>query len=214
MYIPKLYRNDSLEEVADFLKNNGFAILVSQVNGRLWGTHIPLLTGKNKKGEDILHGHISKANPQWKSFNDGEEVLAIFMGPHAYVSSSWYEHENVPTWNYIAVHVYGAITIYDESGLLDSLTKLVDTYESSSERPVSVAGMSPETLKENLSGVVGFEIVVKEVHSAKKLSQNRDDKDHENIIKQLEKTGDAPAKEIAKEMYKNRNPYENNKSQG
>ena len=83
----------------------------------------------DENGEDVLVGHMSKLNPQWGNFHDNEEVLAIFNGPHTYVSSSWYEKENVPTWNYIAVHVYGKIKIIVGAELLNSLRKLVDKYE-------------------------------------------------------------------------------------
>src|ERR1700712_1365723 len=118
MYIPPLYKNNDEAAVRDFIDKNSFGILISQVNAKLWGTHIPLGLDKNDSGQDILTGHISKGNPQWKNFRDDSEVLAIFPGPHSYISSSWYDHENVPTWNYIAVHVYGKIKIIEGEKLV------------------------------------------------------------------------------------------------
>ena len=109
MYIPNLYKNENQAEIEQFLHENGFAILVNQTNGKLWATHIPLILGTNSNGKQILIGHISKLNPQAESFNQNDEVLAIFSGSHSYISSSWYDHENVPTWNYLAVHVYGKV---------------------------------------------------------------------------------------------------------
>ena len=88
-------------------------------------THIPLELSKNKLGKDILQGHVSKANPQWHHFKNNTEVLAIFTGPHGYISSSWYDFEEVPTWNYIAVHVYGTIKIIEGEELYNSLKQLV-----------------------------------------------------------------------------------------
>ena len=107
MYIPQHYRNENLKEVREFIINNSFGILINQIDGKPWATHIPLELDKDSNGKDILYGHIAKANPQWKYFDDASEVLCIFNGPHSYVSSSWYKEEEVPTWNYIAVHIYG-----------------------------------------------------------------------------------------------------------
>ena len=111
MYIPSHFKNDDAAEVRDFLTKNSFGILISQADARLWATHIPLELDKNENGQDILTGHVSRGNPQWKNFADNSGVLAIFPGPHSYISSSLYDHENVPTWNYIAGHIYGKIKI-------------------------------------------------------------------------------------------------------
>ena len=129
MYIPEQYKNENISEVRNFLTENSFGILVSQVNGKPWATHIPLELDLDDEGNDILVSHIAKANPQWKQFSEATEVLCIFNGPHSYVSSSWYKDEEVPTWNYIAVHVYGTLTIIDEQAVIASMHKLVDKYE-------------------------------------------------------------------------------------
>ena len=95
MYTPKSFRNDNPEELKNFIRNNGFGILVSHVAGKLWGTHIPMIL--NEDG-NTLTGHVARGNIQWKYIESAPDVLVIFTGPHAYVSSSWYDHENVPTW--------------------------------------------------------------------------------------------------------------------
>ena len=202
MYIPKIYQNDNIEEVRDFLQANSFGILVNQTDGQLWATHIPLELGKNAQGNDVLSGHISKANPQWKNFGDGHKVLAIFPGAHTYVSSSWYDHENVPTWNYIAVHVYGTIRVIAGDELVEALKKLVDKYEAGSKKPVLVENMSENFLKREMRGIVGFEIEVSSIHSAYKLSQNRDPHNHQNIVAELEKKGSPNDLAIAEQMLK------------
>ena len=201
MYIPNYYKNENLEEVKNFLIGNSFGILINQTNGKLTGTHIPMELDKDENGDDVLVGHISKANPQWENFNENEEILAIFNGPHAYVSSSWYEKENVPTWNYIAVHIYGKIKIIEGEELLDSLKKLVDKYERNSENPVSVEKMSSRTLKQ-INGIIGFSIKINEIQAAYKLSQNRNESDYHNIVDKLENTGDPISNNVAEEMKK------------
>ena len=133
MFIPDIYKNENKEEIEQFIRENGFAILVNQTNGKFWATHIPLILDIDNDGKLILVGHISKENPQGESFKNNTEILAIFSGPHAYISSSWYDHENVPTWNYTAVHVYGKVKILNLEESIQSLKKLVDKYEKNSK---------------------------------------------------------------------------------
>lgn len=198
MYIPHYYKNENLTEVKEFLRQNSFGILVNQVDGKPWATHIPLEL-ETKYEKDVLVGHIARANPQWKSFTDKSQVLCIFNGPHAYVSSSWYKEEEVPTWNYIAVHVYGKLTILDEEATMASLHRLVDKYEADSDTPLSLHDLSPKTLKQ-VKGVVGFSIEIEEIQAAYKLSQTRVD-DHTAIIEQLKKRS-VTESEIARQIKK------------
>lgn len=186
MYIPHYYKNENLKEVYDFIKQNSFGILVNQVDGKPWGTHIPLQLEKDS-GKDVLVGHISRANPQWKSFSQGSQVLCIFNGPHAYVSSSWYKEEEVPTWNYIAVHIYGKLRVLTEEETMQSLHRLVDAYEAQSKNPLSLHDLSPNTLRQ-VKGVIGFLITIEEIQAAYKLSQTRQD-DHDAIIGNLKQRG-------------------------
>jgi transcriptional regulator len=199
MYVPKHFQNDDSDEVKNFIEQNGFAILISQNDGRLWGTHIPLLLSEDRSK---LHGHISKANLQWKNFKPDGEVMAIFTGPHAYVSSSWYDHENVPTWNYIAAHVYGKIKLVEGGVLIDSLKKLVDKYEKNSVNPVSLEKMTTEYVSKSVQGLVGFEIEITEIKAAYKLSQNRDQVNYQNVVRELEKRNDKNSFDVAQQMKK------------
>lgn len=204
MYIPNFYKNENTNEIRHFVATHSFGILVSQTDTKLWATHIPLMLDKNQAGKDVLHGHISKGNPQWKNFAHNTQVLAIFSGAHSYISSSWYNHENVPTWNYIAVHIYGTIKIIEGEYLLQTLKKLVDKYETASEHPVSVDTMSPKFLNKELRGIVGFEIEIDHIEAAYKLSQNRDELNHAHIIAQLQQKGDTQSLNIAQEMMKHK----------
>ena len=198
MYIPHQYKNGNIAEVKDFLAKNSFGILVNQVDGKPWATHIPLELDTTDDGKDILVSHISKANPQWKHFEENDNVLCIFNGPHSYISSSWYKEEEVPTWNYIAVHVYGKIKILTEEEVMASMHKLVDKYEEHSENPISLDHLSEKTLRQ-VKGVVGFQITIDSIQAAYKLSQGREH-DHERIIEALENTKNPNSKDIAKRM--------------
>lgn len=204
MYIPSQFRQAALPEVKEFLKAHSFGILINQVSGRLWGTHIPLLLTSNSRGEDVLEGHMAKANPAWKSFTEESETLAIFSGPHAYISSSWYDHPNVPTWNYIAVHIYGRIRLLNEEEVYHSLKRLVDTYEAASDQPVSVERMPEDLLQREVRALVGFEIKIDEIQAAWKLSQNRDEKNHASIVQELSKKENAGAQQLAFAMKNSR----------
>ncbi|MAU16321.1 MAG: protease [Muricauda sp.] len=198
MYIPPHYNNHNIEEIKDFLRSNSFGILINIVDNKPWGTHIPLELETDGQGKDILVGHIAKANPQWQNFSDQSEVLCIFNGPHAYVSSSWYKEEEVPTWNYIAVHVYGSLTILTEEETMESMHRLVYKYERDSKHPISLKNLSPKTLHQ-VKGVVGFKILISDIQATYKLSQTRLD-DHHKIISELEERPDSGSKRIAGHM--------------
>jgi transcriptional regulator len=201
MFIPDIYKNENQEEIKKFLQENSFGILINQTDGKLCATHIPLELDTNKDGNQILCGHISKENPQWQGFTANDQILAVFSGPHSYISSSWYDHENVPTWNYVVVHVYGKIKIIEGEAVIESLKKLVDKYEQNSENPVRVEDLSKKTMMQT-RGIVAFEIEITEIQAKKKLSQNRDEKNYQNIISELEKTEDVQAIAVANEMKK------------
>ena len=198
MYIPHHYKNENIEEVKAFLKENSFGILINLVEGKPWATHIPLELDVDEDGNDILVSHIAKANPQWKYFEENADVLCIFNGPHSYISSSWYKEEEVPTWNYIAVHVYGKIEVLSEEKVLESMHKLVNKHEQHSKNPISMDNLSKKTLRQ-IKGVVGFKIKIDKVQAAYKLSQGREN-DHPKIISALESRENPNSKEIAKIM--------------
>jgi transcriptional regulator len=200
MYTPKHFKPEDDAAVLEFIKQNGFGTLISHVDGKLWATHLPLLLSAD--GATLI-GHVSRGNKAWKDFNRDQEVMAIFQGAHTYISSSWYNHENVPTWNYTAVHVYGRVGILSEDQLRQSLKVLTDKYEKDSEQPITVEKLSGEYMKKALLGIVGFEIEIAGIEAAYKLSQNRDEVSYHSIIRQLEKRGDQQSAEVAAEMKKN-----------
>ncbi len=198
MYIPQHYKNEDLSEVKDFIAAHSFGILVNDLEGKPWATHTPLELTTDSGGRDILIGHIAKANPQWRAFSDNPTVLCIFNGPHSYVSSSWYKEEEVPTWNYIAVHVYGSVEIMSEEEVLAWLSSLVDHLEGEEKDPVSLHRMSDATLRQ-VRGVVGFRIRIEEIQAAYKLSQGREE-DHARIISELASKENQGSREISQIM--------------
>jgi len=202
MYIPKYFQQGNMAAIEAFIRNNSFAILINVADGKPLGTHIPVELEVNEHNEKVLWCHIAKSNHQWKSFESNPEVLVIFSGPHHYISSSWYNHLNVPTWNFIAVHVSGKVSIMSDEKLLESLKRLVKKYEAASKNPVSVETMPEDFVGKLLKGVVGMEISIEKLEGKWKLSQNRDDESAANVIRELEQLGNEDAMKIADEMKK------------
>ncbi|HVS96341.1 MAG TPA: FMN-binding negative transcriptional regulator [Puia sp.] len=201
MYIPRRYEQKDSEKIYAFIREHSFAILISVLDGRPVGTHIPLQLQTDEDGKEALIGHISLGNEQKYTLKDGATVLAIFPGPHAYVSPRWYTQMNVPTWNYLSVHVYGTVRLLEGRALRDALSRLVDTYEQHLPHPVSMEEIPEKMLADDLRGIVGFRIVIDEIQAAWKLSQNRDEQSYHQVIDQLGR-GDGPAKAVADEMKK------------
>ncbi|WP_038954155.1 FMN-binding negative transcriptional regulator [Bacillus halotolerans] len=201
MYIPKYYKVTNVDDIWDFVQNNSFGTIVTTAQGKPIATHLPLQL--MKEGDTYyITGHIAYGNPQWRTFETCEDVLVMFQGPHAYISSSWYEKENVPTWNYQAVHVYGTASILNEEELKHDLTMLLQKYEKNRENPVLWDKLSPQLLESQLKGIVGFKMKVEEIQASYKLSQNRNEKDYMNIIDQLRNEGNPNSKQMAELMEK------------
>jgi len=199
MYIPRRYEEKDHEKIEAFIRENSFAILISVLDEVPVGTHIPLLQEKDDQGRDILIGHISRGNDQKLSLADGAKVLAIFPGPHAYVSPRWYTQINVPTWNYIAVHVYGTIKIIEGEALQAALSRLVNNYEQHLPRPVDIGEIPEKQLHAEMRGIVGFQILIEGIQAAYKLSQNRDEQSYHQVIEKLAE-GDETTRAVAAEM--------------
>ncbi|MGK9430290.1 FMN-binding negative transcriptional regulator [Bacillus atrophaeus] len=201
MYIPKYYKVTNVDEIWDFVQNNSFGTIVTTAQGKPIATHLPLQLMK-EGNTYYLTGHIAYGNPQWRTFETCEDVLVMFQGPHAYISSSWYEKENVPTWNYQAVHLYGTASILNEEELKHDLTMLLQKYEKHRKNPILWDKLSPQLLESQLKGIVGFKIKVGEIQASYKLSQNRNETDYMNIIDQLRNEGNPNSKQMAELMEK------------
>lgn len=201
MYIPKYYREEDHEKILAFLKQNNFAALVSFDGEKPVATHIPVEVVDDETGGLTIYGHISRLNPQWITFGN-QKVLLIFQGAHTYISPRWYNHTNVPTWNYMMIHVYGRVRLVEEDELLALLSRLVRSHEVNTS--YSLEGLPQDFVEKEMKGVVGFAVDVTRIDAGYKLSQNRNDEDHENIIRELEKREDEESAKVAKAMREKR----------
>ena len=197
MYIPKLYREEDREKILEFLKQNNFPALVTYDGEKPTATHLPVEVLENENGSLTILGHMSRANPQWRSFGE-QEVLLIFQGAHTYISPRWYDHVNVPTWNYMMVHVYGKVRLVEGEELYTLLSRLVKNHEEPTA--YDLESLPQDFVQKEMNGVVGFAVDVTRVDAGYKLSQNRNDGDHENIIRELEGRGDENSAAVAKSM--------------
>jgi len=171
----------------------------------LTATHAPVEVVEGLQGEWTVYGHMARANPQWKSFGT-QEVLLIFQGAHTYISPTWYNHLNVPTWNYMVVQVHGQAVLLDDSGLRSTLGRLVEKHETNSSYRLET--LPADFVAKEMKGTVGFTVQVTRLEASYKLSQNRGDEDHARIIRELENRGDQESARVAGAMRKNRNPVE------
>jgi transcriptional regulator len=199
VYIPEFNRQEDRATILAFMRANPFAILVSNVDGIPFATHLPLLI--EEAGDQIVvQGHMAKANAHWKSMKETEESLIIFHGPHAYISPSLYENrESVPTWNYAAVHVYGEPTLFtDEESLSATLNRMIDTFESSYMAQWSE--LSEQYQSRMMKHIVGFNIEVKRLEGKFKLSQNRTKGEQARVIQSLNQSKDSNISGVAQLM--------------
>ncbi|WP_263706446.1 FMN-binding negative transcriptional regulator [Shouchella tritolerans] len=201
MYIPKYYKVTDFHEIKEFIQRNSFGTIVTTKQDKPIASHLPLEL--HKQGDDYyITGHMAYANPQWKTFEaENDNVLVMYQGPHSYISSSWYKRENVPTWNYQSVHVYGTASIMSEQELEEDLILLLQKYEGNRKNPVLWKNLSPQT-KKQIKGIVGFKIKLQEVQAAYKLSQNRNETDYINIIDKLQNEQNPNSKQMAELMKK------------
>lgn len=199
MYVPKYFVIQDEEMKYEIIEQNSFATLFSQHNGKPYATHLSLLLNRETL---ILHGHFARPNEQWKD-SGNQEVLAIFQGPHSYISPSWYETNNaVPTWNYVAVHVYGELEIVeDEQELIGSLQDLVHKYEEP-QSTYSLNDVDPNYMAGLSKGIVGFKIKISKIEGKAKLSQNHSVERRNLVVEELEKVGSEGSRGVAELMRK------------
>lgn len=203
VYIPPHFKLEDKIQIAQLIEQNSFGTLVSAHNNIPVATHIPLELNTTDSENWILYGHMAKANPQWKQFVTGTEVLAIFLGAHSYISPSWYTAPNVPTWNYLAAHLYGILRMLEGEELENLLQMQMKRYEQMlANKPQPYEAIPAHTLEKDLKGVVGFAIRVTKVEATQKLSQNRDNQSKQNIVNELKNQRSYGAPQIAAEMGK------------
>lgn len=193
MYIPKHFAENDLSALQELMHDYSFAILVTtQEDGTPFASHLPFFLDSERGPYGTLVAHVARGNAQWKSFQEGREVLVIFQGPHAYVSPSWYDAKlAVPTWNYAAVHAYGVPRIVEDQAACYKLLKtLIEKHESQFEQPWPFHELPDEYMQNMMRGTVPFEIEITRLEGKFKLSQNRPMGDRVRVADILEKQGD------------------------
>lgn len=201
MYSPAHFKIEDRAVLLAFMRRHSFATIVTHDGALPHATHMPVLLRESEGPHGTLVTHMARANPQWRHFESGQEVLVMFTGPHAYISPAWYATEPaVPTWNYTAVHAYGRPRIVDDPARFAAmLRELIEFYES--PRANRWPGEMPDEFRERLmAGIVGIEIEVTRIEGKFKLSQNRSDADSAGVIAALSASDDAMDHEVAKLM--------------
>lgn len=198
MYTPPSFEETDQTKLHDFIEQHSFATLVSHAGPEPIASHLPLLLDRETTSHGRLIGHMARANSQWQQA-EGHRVLAIFAGPHAYISPAWYEAQNVvPTWNYVAVHVSGVLSVDRDRDLArETVRKYVDFYELGMERPWSIDDVDDGFLDGLLDAIVSFEIPITNIEGKWKLSQNHTAERRRKVIQSLQARKSEDARQIA-----------------
>jgi transcriptional regulator len=198
LYVPPHFRVEDRARLVDFMRAHAFATLVSGGDAGLDVSHVPLLVDLD--GDTIrLRGHVARANPQWEAIESARHVAAIFHGPHAYVSPTWYvTHPSVPTWNYTVVHAHGKARLTEEAELHEIVSELSAKYEAGNMPPWKLSEQPAAYVSSMLGMIVGFEIEVERIEGKFKLSQNRP-VEIARVAERLEASGEAELATLMRE---------------
>lgn len=199
MYKPKPFDENCKDHQIKLIQDYPFATLISTAQDELFVSHIPMYL-INKDGKDFLVGHLAKANDHCQNINGN--CVAVFHGPHAYVSHTWYETTNaVPTWNYIAVHVTGNVTVTDSKDLLFIINHMLSIHENGFSDLAK--NSDPQFLEGLMNQIVGIQLEIEKIEGKWKLSQNKPVEIQQKVANQLSKSPNANAKIISEIMKEN-----------
>jgi transcriptional regulator len=188
MYIPRANEETRLDILHDFMQREAFAMLITLTSQGLLASHIPMVLEKEGSSFGLLRGHVARANPQWSDHDASVEALAVFSGPHHYITPNWYpsKHEDgkdVPTWNYVTVHAYGPLrVIRDEEWLMQHLRELTDQSEAGAPAPWKLSDAPEAYIRSLLTGIVGLELPISRLEGKWKVSQNRTGEDRAGVV--------------------------------
>jgi transcriptional regulator len=195
MYLPSHFAEPHVAVLHEFIRNSGLATLVTTGQDGLDASHIPLLLDPTPQPLGRLVGHVARANPQWQAALPEADALAIFLGPEAYVTPSWYATKRetgqvVPTWNYVAIHAHGRVRYFhDRARLLEVVVRLTDRHEQPRATPWKVADAPTDFIDSMLKGIVGVEFCITRLEGKWKASQNRSEADRRGVAEGLEREG-------------------------
>ncbi len=203
MYLPAPFKESRIDVLHAMMRAHPLATLVAQSESGLVANHIPVETLPEPAPHGLIRGHIARANPLWREYRADTEALAIFQGPQAYISPSFYPSkqqtgEVVPTWNYAVVHAHGTMTFVEDAAWLHALVeRLTDGHESVREQPWKVGDAPTPYIQKMLSAIVGFEFSITKLIGKWKVSQNHPAANRQGVVRGLNATGDADSEEIA-----------------
>jgi transcriptional regulator len=203
MYLPTQFKEDRIDVVHDAIRAAGLATLVTTGEDGIIATPLPLMLDPEPAPYGTLYGHVAKANSQWQRSDTKIEALAIFMGPDAYITPSWYATKRatgkvVPTWNYVTVHAYGPVEFFtDGTELLDVVTRLTNRHESGRTTQWAVSDAPPDFIASQLKGIVGLRMRITRLQGKWKMSQNRTAEDRAGVVEGLHRESTPTAGEVA-----------------
>jgi transcriptional regulator len=203
LYLPAHFNEVRYDVIRALMRAHPLSTLVAQCNSGLVANHVPLQTLDEPRPLGCLRGHIARANPLWRDYRSDTQALAIFQGPQAYVSPSFYPSkaksgEVVPTWNYAVVHASGTLKfIEDTSWLREFVAGLTSTYETPRAAPWKIDDAPGAYIDKNLKLIVGFEFSITALQGKWKMSQNRTQPDRDGVRRNLESAADADSQEVA-----------------
>lgn len=205
MYVPSHFKEDDIGKLQQYIRDYGFGLLVVAVDDGIEANHVPFHLSSEQDGTlGRLQCHLARNNPVWQHLQDGARVLAVFQGPDAYISPSWYETKAetgrvVPTWNYLAVHAEGSVrVIEDPSWLKFHLHQLTEKHESGMAKPWSVDDAPTDFTESLVQAIVGVEIDIENLTGKLKASQNQPEKNRAGVKVGLEAKEGAQNRAMAK----------------
>lgn len=202
MYVPPAFRDSHSPSLHERMRAARLANFVTATANGPMSTPLPLFLDEKEGAQGVLYGHLARANPQWTETPIGE-ALAIFMGPDAYVTPSWYATKQesgkvVPTWNYVAVHAYGPVEFFEDADrLLDVVTRLTNLHESPRNAPWAVSDAPEPFIKSQLRGIIGIRMPIMRLDGKRKISQNRSAADRAGVKEGLAQSERAADQVVA-----------------
>ena len=206
MYVPSHFKEERVPVLHAAIQRAGLATLVTVGPDGLDASHVPMLLDREAGPLGTLYGHVARANPQWRGASPDLQALALFQGPDAYITPSWYATkqqtgEVVPTWNYVAIHARGRVRFFDDAArLLPLVTKLTEIHEASRAEPWAVRDAPEKYIRELLAAIVGFELPIERLEGKWKMSQNRSAEDRAGVANGLAREGGAAGAAVAAEL--------------
>jgi len=195
VYIPPLHKEDRIDVLHDAIRRTGLATLVTLTGDGLIASHVPMLLDPEPAPYGTLLGHLARPNPQARGAAPGVQALAIFQGPDAYITPSWYATKRetgkvVPTWNYVTIHAYGPVEFFNDTERLRAIvTRLTEREEAARAEPWAVTDAPADFIDGMLKGIVGFALPIARLEGKWKMSQNRPAEDRARVIDGLNDQG-------------------------